>query len=180
MFCSFQDLNSYLFESVVGRSQPILSRLPAVIAGHILDRRNRDPEARAAITGDLEQQAEAAKQEGFDLDAMLDADLQEPPRPAPRLTLADLDLVLHHAEAMPPGVTVKKLQNGEYAYQAPGMAKPVRITTRPDYFDDHTESLELWSPGSPAFPVPDGQVTEQEIAGKSLSDLLQGRTAPAT
>ena len=58
-----------LFESVVGRSQPILSRLPSVIAGHVLDHRNRDADARAALTGDLERQAEAAKQEGFDLDA---------------------------------------------------------------------------------------------------------------
>jgi superfamily II DNA or RNA helicase len=168
-----------LFESVVGRSQPILSRLPAVIAGHVLDHRSRDADARAALTGDLERQAEAAKQEGFDLDAMLDADLLEPPRPAPKLTLADLDLVLQSPEALPPGITVKKFQNGEYAYQAPGMAKPVRITTRPDYFDDHTESLELWSPGSPAFPAPDGQVAEHEIAGKSISDLLQARTSSA-
>jgi len=161
-----------LFESVVGRSQPILSRLPAVIAGHVLDYRSRDADARAALTGDLEQQAEAAKQEGFDLDAMLDADLQEPPRPAPKLTLADLDLVVQHPEAMPPGITVKKLQDGEYAYQAPGMAKPVRITTRPDYFDDHSESLELWSPGSPVFPECDREAATEDLMGKALSELL--------
>jgi hypothetical protein len=43
-------------------------------------------------------------------------------------------------------------QDGEYAYQAPGVANanPVRITTRPDYFDEHSDSLELWSPGSHA------------------------------
>jgi len=161
-----------LFESVVGRSQPILSRLPAVIASHVLDRRNRDPEARAELTGNLERDAEATKQEGFDLDAMLDADLQEPPRPAPKLTLADLDLVLQNAKAMPPGVTVKKLQNGEYAYQAPGMAKPVRITTRPGYFDEHSESLELWSPGSMVFPEPEGDAAELGPEVQSLSVLL--------
>jgi SNF2 family DNA or RNA helicase len=168
-----------LFESVVGRLQPILAKLPSVITGHILDRRNRDPEARAELTGNLEQEAETAKQEGFDLDAMLDSDLQEPPRPTPKLTLPDLDLVLQCPDALPPGIVITKLQNGEYAYQAPGMAKPIRITTRPDYFDDHTESLELWSPGSPAFPALDGQVAEHEIAGKSISDLLQARTSSA-
>jgi superfamily II DNA or RNA helicase len=161
-----------LFESVVGRLQPILSRLPALIAGHVLDRRNRDPDARAALTGDLERDAEAAKQAGFDLDAMVHADLEEPPRPAPKLTLADLDSVLHRADALPPGITVKKLQDGEYAYQAPGMAVPVRVTTRADYFDEHSESLELWSPGSPIFPTPDGDTAKQDIEGKSFADLL--------
>ena len=161
-----------LFETVVGRLQPILAKLPSVITGHILDRRNRDPEARAAITGDLEQQAEAAKQEGFDLDAMLDADLQEPPRPAPKLTLTDLDLVLHCADALPPGITISNLHTGEYAYQAPGMATPLRITTRPEYFDDHTESLELWSPGSPAFPSTDAEATSEELDNMSVSALL--------
>lgn len=143
------------------------------VCGSILDRRNRDPEARAAITGDLEQQAEAAKQEGFDLDAMLDADLQEPPRPTPKLTLADLDLVLQCADAMPPGIVISNLHTGEYAYQAPGMAKPVRITTRPDYFDDHTESLELWSPGSPAFPSPEAAAIPNELAGVTIPTLLK-------
>jgi len=161
-----------LFESVVGRLQPILGKLPGVITGHILDRRNRDPEARAAVTGDLEQQAEAARQEGFDLDAMLDADLQEPPRPAPKLSLADLDLVIQRPDALPPGVVVMKLQNGEYAYQTPGMAKPVHITTRPDYFDEHSESLELWSPGSMVFPEAGGDAAQTELPTESLTALL--------
>lgn len=165
-----------LFESVVGRLQPILARLPGVITGHVLDRRNRDPEARAAITGDLEREAEVARQEGFDLDTMLDVDLQEPPRPTPRLTLADLDLVLHHAEAMPPGVSVKQLQDRDYAYQAPGMTKPVRVTTRQDYFDDHSESLELWSPGSPVFPVSDAEAVPAELAGRDIAALLRPKT----
>ena len=61
-----------LFESVVGRLQPILAKLPGVITGHVLARHGDSADARAALAGDLEQQAEAAKTEGFDLDAMLD------------------------------------------------------------------------------------------------------------
>ena len=167
-----------LFESVVGRLQPILAKLPSLITGHVLDRSNRDPDARAAITGNLEQQAEKAKQEGFDLDAMIEADLQEPPRPTSKLTLPDLDLILHHPDALPPGITVKKLQNGEYAYQAPGMAIPVRITTRPDYFDEHSESLELWSPGSMVFPQPGADAAQEEESAQSLSDLLANPAQP--
>ncbi|MDP2605919.1 MAG: helicase-related protein [Deltaproteobacteria bacterium] len=160
-----------LFESVVGRLQPILASLPSVIAGHVLDPRNRDPDARSAVTGNLEQQAETARQQGFDLDAMLDADLQEPPRPEPTLTLADLDLVLQRGDALPPGLVVKKLQSGEYAYQGPGMAQPVRVTTRADYYEEHSESVELWSAGSPCFPPLD-RITEEEVSHNSISEIL--------
>ena len=162
----------HLFESVVGRLQPILAKMSSVITGHVLGHHTNDPDARAALTGELERQAEQAKKEGFDLDAMLDSDLQEPPRPAPKFTLPDLDLILQRADSLPPGIAIKKLQNGEYAYQAPGMAEPVRITTRPDYFDDHSDSLELWSPGSPAFPIPDNAATPEELADVSISELL--------
>jgi SNF2 family DNA or RNA helicase len=161
-----------LFESVVGRLQHILARLPGVITGHILTQHGDDHDARAALAGELERQAEAAKKEGFDLDAMLDGELQEPPRPAPKLSLPDLDMILQRSDSLPPGLTVKKLQNGEYAYQGPGMAQPIRITTRPDYFDDHSDSLELWSPGSPSFPALESSATPEELAGSSIAAML--------
>jgi superfamily II DNA or RNA helicase len=163
----------HLFESVVGRLQPILAKMSSVITGHVLSNRTHDREARAALTGELEQQAEQAKREGFDLDAMLDGDLQEPPRPVPKLTLPDLDLVLQRTDSLPASLVVKKLQKGEYAYQAPGMAHSVRITTRADYFDEHSDSLELWSPGSPSFPIPEAEATQQELAGMSIPNLLK-------
>ncbi len=166
----------HLFESVVGRLQPILAKMSSVISGHVLGHHANDPDARAALTGELERQTEQAKKEGFDLDAMLDGDLQEPPRPAPKLTLPDLDLILQRADSLPPGIVIKKLQDGEYAYQAPGLAEPVRITTRPDYFDEHSDSLELWSPGSPAFPATETAATPDELAGISIPTLLKPST----
>jgi hypothetical protein len=162
IFACFGDTMAFLF----------LAKMSGVITGEVLGSRSRDPEARAALTGELEQQAEQAKREGFDLDAMLDGDLQEPPRPMPTLTLHDLDMALQRADSLPAALAVKKLQDGEYAYQAPGMANPIRITTRPDYFDEHSDSLELWSPGSPSFPVPEAEVMQQELAGISISTLL--------
>ena len=54
----------------------------------------------------------------------------------------------------------------------PGMAKPVRITTRPDYFDDHTESLELWSPGSPSFPAAEAEATSEKLDGNTIAAIL--------
>jgi hypothetical protein len=147
--------------------------MSSVITGHVLGHHAHDAAARAALTGELERQAEQAKKEGFDLDAMLDSDLQEPPRPTPKLSLPDLDMILQRADSLPPGIEIKKLQNGEYAYQAPGMAEPVRITTRPDYFDEHSDSLELWSPGSPAFPIPETAATPEELAGVCIPGLLK-------
>jgi len=125
------------------------------------------------LTEVREKQADQANREGFDLDAMVDGDLQEPPRPMSNLTLHDLDMVLQRADSLPPGLVVQKLQHGEYAYQAPGMANPVRITTRPEYFDEHSDSLELWSPGSPFFPMPEAEAMQQELAGISIPTLLK-------
>ena len=161
-----------LFESVVGTLQPILARLPSVITSHVLNPSNRDPEARSALAEEVEQQAEAAKQEGFDLDAMLDVGLQEPPRPAPKLSLSDLELVLQRSDALPSGLVVKKLQTGEYSYQGPGMSHPIRVTTRPGYYDEHSESVELWSFGSPCFPALDSS-SEQEPLYQSIAELLR-------
>jgi hypothetical protein len=132
-----------LFESVVGRLQPILAKLSGVISGHVLGGAGHDPDAQTALAGDLAQQADEATREGFDLDGMIEDDLQSSGRSVPKLSMADLDLVLQRAEALPPGIKVQQLQTGEYSYRAPGMSQPIRITTRPDYFDEHSDSVEL-------------------------------------
>ncbi len=162
-----------LFEAVVGKLQPILAKLPGLIASNILSGRGRDANTRAALTGDLERDAEAAKQGGFDLDEIVQPDLQEPPRPKPTLALADLDSLLQRPGLLPSGLTVNALQAGEYSYQAPGMNRPVRVTTRAEYYDEHGESVELWSPGSPVFPQPDESAAQQELTHNSLRDLFQ-------
>jgi len=60
------------------------------------------------------------------------------------------------------------------AYQAPGMAKPVRIITRPDYLDEYGDSVGLWSPGSPLFPSEAGNALPNEGTPWSVSELLVG------
>ncbi len=166
----------HLFEAVVGRLQPILGKLSSLIANNVLKRHGRDPDARAALTGELERQAEAARQSGFDLDEMVQGDLDEPARPAPKLSLADLDTILQRPALLPSGLTVKKLQTGEYSYHAPGMAKPIRVTTRASFYDEHAESVELWSPGSPAFPEPDEFSAPEELQDVSFAGLASRHT----
>ncbi len=36
-----------------------------------------------------------------------------------------------------------------------GMHETFRVTTYPDYFEEHAESLELWSPGNSLFIAPE-------------------------
>lgn len=159
-----------LFESVVGRLQPILARLPSLIAGRVLDPRGRDAEMRSSLQAEIEQQAEAAKRGGFDIDAIVDADLEEPSRFETKLSLSDLDRLLQRPDLLPPGCAIKQLQAGEFSYRAPGMSVAIRVTTRPDYFDAHSESVELWSPGSPQFPSPDETAPAEEILGRNFSE----------
>ena len=55
------------------------------------------------------------------------------------------------------------------------MKEPLRVTTDPEYFDQHATSVELWSPGSPLFPKAD-ELADRESAGsdrRRLSELLE-------
>ena len=160
-----------LFESVVGRLQPILAQLPKLIADNVLNPRGRDPDIRSAAAAELEQRAEQATHSGFDIDEMMEADIEEPPRRAAKLTLDDLEHVLMRSELLPPGMTVKQLGPGEFSFEYPGMSKAIRGTTRAVYFDQHTESMELWSPGSPIFPETAEVEASKEMI-ETFSDLL--------
>jgi len=71
----------------------------------------------------------------FDLDAITEAELDEPVRPAPYVDLDALDLLIRRPELLPPGVNVDSMALREYKYSAPGMKEPLRVTTDPEYFD---------------------------------------------
>ena len=44
---------------------------------------------------------------------------------------------------MPPGTEARPLQHREYALIGPGMKKEVRVTTNPEYYEEHAENVEL-------------------------------------
>ena len=61
--------------------------------------------------------------------------------------------------------------SSEFQYVTPGMKK-LRITVSPEYYDTHAGDVELWSPGSPAFPDP-VDVVDRTLAGEiDLAALL--------
>ncbi len=98
----------------------------------------------------LEDEIRKQEQEGFDIDAITEADLDEPPRLPALYSLAAL---IRRPELLPPGYVVEPLGSHEYKLAMPGMRAPLRITTSAAFFEEHPGSAELWSPGSPLFPA---------------------------
>ena len=143
------------FQKIVGRLQPILSRLPSAITNLVLSRREDRERDRQNLLTQIEEEATQAQQQGFDLDAVTEADLAELVRPEPAYCLQDLEKILGHAHLLPPGTKIERVGSKDFAYLAPGMSKAIRITTNPDFYDQHSDSVELWSPGSPLFPQPE-------------------------
>ena len=164
-----------LFETVVGRLQPILARLPGAIADTLLSSNDDRDARRARAVGAVENQTrEMNAGGGFDLDEVLTDDLTMPERAESPVTLGDLDRVIGTSDLMPPGTTIRALGPREYALLAPGMEKEVRVTTNADFYEEHAENIELWSPGNPEFVAPEN-IAGDETRGTSekLQDILE-------
>lgn len=142
-----------LFSTVIGKLQPILAALPRQFAEAALTGSETRPLERAALVSRLESDIQARSGDAFDLDEVASADLDEPERPAPLYSLDTLDEVLRDAKLLPPGIEAKPLAQREYEYAMPGLSEPLRVTTSRELFEDHPATYELWSPGSPLFPV---------------------------
>ena len=176
-----------LFEAVVGRLQPILARLPRTIAGEVLTGRGwragqaagaEAPEERTGVADAIERQVrDVTTGGGFDIDATLDTDVAMPsPAPSP-VAMEDLDRVICSPDLMPPGTDIQPLGRREYGLLAPGMTERLRVTTDPAYYEEHSDSVELWSPGNPLFTPPDfatAKESEDEFPrGTTLKGLLE-------
>ena len=164
-----------LFESVVGPLQPILAQLPRTISRTVLSGESRDERGRANVVDAIEQQAREAEGRGFDIDAVTDEDLAIPERAPSPMTMDHLDRVIGSPDLMPPGFDVQQMGPREYSVLEPGMTERVRVTTNPAYYEEHAESLELWSPGNRLFTPPEfTSRTDEPPAGKTLKDILDG------
>ena len=160
-----------LFEQVVGRLQPILAQMPRAITGAVLSRQGRGDAENVA--DQVERQATEEGQSGFDIDATLDSDLAVPTRTPSPITLDDLDRVINDAGLMPPGTEVQAMGPREYSLLAPGMSSPIRVTTGRTYYEENSESVELWSPGNPVFNGPAGLTETEEFSTETtLKDVL--------
>ena len=112
--------------------------------------------------------AEADENPGLDLDAMLAADTARYKQPESPVTVEDLDRIASTANLMLPH-KVERVKAGQYNLGLPNGRK-VRITTDRDQFEKHGDSMEFWSPGSPAFPEP--QDTQEPPKYDTLKQML--------
>ena len=162
-----------LFQMVVGPLQPILARLPGTITNTVLaDPRTEAPD-RAGLREAIKRQIDEGESGGFDIDAVLEEEWTMPERPAPAMTMDDLDRVIGAEDLMPQGTQVRPLGTREYALRAPGMTHELRVTTDPDYYEEHAESVEFWSPGNPLFNPPENLHAPSETKGtQQLAKLL--------
>ena len=162
-----------MFETIVGPLQPILSQLPGTIRTTVLEGGREDGPARSRLVESIERQLDESESATFDIDAVLDEELSMPERPAPLVTMNDLDRVIASPALMTPGTQVRALGSREYALRAPGMSDELRVTTDPEYYEEHADSVELWSPGNPLFEAPNTLPGAAEVSeGIRLQDLL--------
>jgi len=157
-----------LFSKFVGRLQPILARLPQAIAEAALT----GSEDRESLRARIERETDAANASSFDIDEITDEVLEEPPRPPPAYDLADLARVLADPRLLPPGCEARPSGPRDFAYLRPGLAAEVRVTTDPEHFDRHAESVELWAPGSPVFPDDASLITADAPSRQRFCDIL--------
>jgi superfamily II DNA or RNA helicase len=143
-----------MFEQVVGKLQPILAKASSSISQATLVSRDQREKARASAVAAVEQEPEL---KGLDLDDVLqDLDairdvvntLQPPP-----LTLADLEAILDRPELLPPGCSATRIGKGDFKWTQPGLDTEMRVTCNASYYEDNSDSCELWVPGSPLFPM---------------------------
>ena len=153
-----------LFKTFVGKLQPILSALPGKIAEAALTAGDRE-QVRRNLATQVENEAATAEASGFDLDEIAASDLEEPLRPPPLYDLEDLGRMLMRPDLLPPGLDVRPLHgsNRQFSFSQPGIIEPIRITTNSGFYEEHPESVELWSPGSPTFQAPDAMAAPHDL-----------------
>ena len=79
---------------------------------------------------------------------------------------------------MPPDAEVRPLGDREHGLRMAGMTEFVRVTTNPAYYEEHAESVELWSPGSAVFRAPEGLGESRSHPSESLGEILREAIPP--
>lgn len=141
----------HLFEHMVGRLQPILSRLPGRFESTVLEGGDRSDDARRRLVDELERSIGEAEDSAIDLDALSAVAFETNVESEPSLDLDEIDRALNDHRYRPPALEWNKLDPRSYSARLPGMKMFLRATTSAEVFDDHIESLELLSPGGELF-----------------------------
>jgi hypothetical protein len=162
-----------LFETFIGALQPILSRLPEAIKNIAFTRKNERERETTALVDQFAQEAMQLEHASFDIDAITEGDIEETVRPDAPYGLPELERILSRAHLLPPGIDVSSTGLKDYSYLAPGMSAPIRVTTDPEFFEQHAESVELWSPGTPLFPDTAEIGTEDIVSQEDFNKVIE-------
>lgn len=161
-----------LFNGIVGRLQPILSRLPSRFEELTLMDREARVASRQRFLAEIEQQVRDVEQTGLDIDVTIDENLDLSPLPDPPLTLRDLDRALNLDPARPPGIEWRPLDAGSYGVGLPG-GQAIRVTTDAKVFDFSADSHQLFSPGGEVFDLFYVDSTPAASVGPGIAWLLR-------
>ena len=140
-----------LFQGLVGKLQPILSRLPREFEAAALRRREDRERGRHEAVQQVDTLVNEAEGQAFDIDEVSDADLTIPKLPEPPITPEDVAEVLRREDLLPDGVECKELEPGTFSLRVPGQPEAIRVTPSPGIFDDHFESHQMVAHDSPSF-----------------------------
>ncbi len=165
-----------LFTGVVGKLQPILSRLPREFEAATLAPPEQRERMRHEMLARVDAMVQEAEESGFDIDALGEAELEPPKFPESSVLPEDARYVLRQPELLPPGVECKDLGDGTFNLRIPGSAM-LRVTAMPAVFDDHEDNVQLLLPDGAAFRKL-GQMAgaDRDVAlackARSLGELL--------
>lgn len=157
-----------LFEKVVGGLQPILAKLPELIASQVLTGDSTPSILALRVDEDVSRMESAGT---FDIDTIIEDDMESLDEPESILTMCDLDKVISNPKLMPETIKVGLMGDREYKLSEPAFPHEIRVTTDPSYYEENSESVEFWSPGNPTFP--ENQLHDDECHFLEFSEVLQ-------
>ncbi len=140
-----------LFQGIVGKLQPILSRLPKKFEEYTLGKAADREESRARLMADIEDMEREANTSGFDIDVTGAEESDVLNLPESCLSLRDIDRVTAEKELLPAALAWRALDVCSYAARLPGMGAETRATTSSEVFSDCSDSQTLFSPGGELF-----------------------------
>ena len=146
--------------------------LPGTITSTVLAGGSDERGRRASLEEAIDEQLHADESGTFDIDTVVDDALTMPERPESPVTMEDLDRVIAAPDLMPNGIQIRRLRAREYGLRTPGMNDEIRVTTNPEYYEAHSQSLELWSPGNPLFLAPAMLAALERDDAATLQEIL--------
>ncbi len=161
--------NDRLLDTIVGKLQPILSRLPKQFESVVLTDKGSREAAQQRLLADVDLLAAQDDPAGLDIDEVASESLEPPQLPPPSLTLEDIDRVMNRDDLRPPQVEWRALEPGSYAFSLPGFPAPIRVTTKAATFDDHFESHDFLTPGNQTYERLVREMSDESIASATDS-----------